>query len=131
MKLVDLNCHLVMLRDLQTAQGRLRRLYEKAFPGAQNLDGMPHGSGVHDKVGELAVEIADYETAVEELEKKVKASEVTAEEFISTIDNRDIRLYLRLHFLRDMLWKEVADTCDTTEAAVKSAVYGWFRENNF
>ena len=87
MKLVDLNCHLVMLRDLQTAQARLRRLYEKAFPGAQNLDGMPHGSDVHDKVGELAVEIADYETAVKELEKKVKASEEAAECFISTIDN--------------------------------------------
>ena len=45
----ELNRHLDLLRELQKAQERLERLCLKAYPGAQNLDGMPHGSGVRDK----------------------------------------------------------------------------------
>ena len=127
----ELNQHLDMLRDLLRAQERLRRLYDKACPGAQNLDGMPHGSGVRDKVGELAVEIAEYETEVEALRGKVKASGRRVEKFVKSIADRDVRLILRLRFQRGFQWKEIADYCGkyTTEASVKSVVYQFFREN--
>lgn len=125
----ELNQHLEMLRDLQRAQERLKRLYDKAYPGAQNLDGMPHGSGVRDKVGELAVEIAEYETEVNSLRESVKASGHNVEQFIASVNDMDMRLILRLRFQRGFLWKEVADycgKCDTSQS-ISQKVYDWFK----
>ena len=127
----ELNRHLDLLRELQKAQERLERLCLKAYPGAQNLDGMPHGSGVRDKVGELAVEIAEYRAEVDALKAQVRASGRRVEKFVRSVPDKDVRLILRLRFQRGFQWKEIADYCGkfTTEASVKVAVYQYFRDN--
>ena len=105
----ELNQHLELLRELQRASERLERLCNKAFPGAQNLDGMPHGSGVRDKVGDLAIEIAEYRADVDALRARVKESGHRVEKFVASIEDRDVRLILRLRFQRGFQWKEIAD----------------------
>ena len=124
----ELNRHLDLLRELQKAQERLERLCLKAYPGAQNLDGMPHGSDVRDKVGELAVEIAEYRAEVDALRQQVKASGKRVDRFIRSVSDKDVRLILRLRFQRGFQWKEIADYCGAyiTEASVKKSVYQFF-----
>lgn len=126
----ELNRHLDLMRDLQRAQETLQRLYAKASPGAQKIDGMPHAPGVNDKVGALAVEIAEYSQSVDELRRQVRESSKRVEAFLQSVDDRDVRLLLRLRFQRALSWKEIADHCGeyTSEASVKTAVYGWFRD---
>ena len=129
----DLSHHLALREDLAKAQKRLKRLYDKAYPGAQKLSGMPHASGISDKVGDLGIEIADYETFVDELKREVEQSAKEVAAFIATIDDPNIRLYFRLYYLRGMVWKQVADCCgeDISESTVKNEVYKWARKNNF
>ncbi|MBO4676829.1 MAG: hypothetical protein J5633_04720 [Oscillospiraceae bacterium] len=129
MTYAELDQHRELQLELSKAQERLRRLYEKAWPGAQNLDGMPHAPGVTDKVGKLGIEIGDYETSVEELREEVQASAEQVAAFIRTVDDRDLRLIFRLRFLRAYTWKEVADHCGeyTSDATVKGLVYDFFR----
>ena len=59
MTLKELSQLYYLNREIEMDQRRLRELEAKALPGAQVITGMPHGTGVVDKVGEYAAEIAD------------------------------------------------------------------------
>ena len=103
----------------------LRSLREAAYPHSQNLDGMPHTPGVKDKVGDLAIEIADLETQMRQLNREIKRSERQVSRFLRTIPDEQIRLIFQLRFLRGLTWAEVASVIGgrNTEAGVKSACY--------
>ena len=80
-----------------------------ACPGAQVLTGMPHATGVKDKVGDLAVEIAHLDTRAEELQSRIADREMAAEQFIRRIPDDRTQMVFRLRFMRGMTWPEVAD----------------------
>lgn len=103
----------------------LQALRDAVFPGGQNLDGMPHAPGVKDKVGDLAIEIADLEAQMRCLKKEIKRTERRVSRFINTIPDEQVRLIFRLRFMRGLAWAEVAAVIGgrNTKAAVKSACY--------
>ena len=108
MTLQELNQHLDLLEQLSEAEEMLDALRAAACPGAQNLSGMPHAPGVRDKVGDLAVEIADMSGSVETLRSEVRESEAHILPYITDIRDNQTRLVFRLRFLRGLTWKEVA-----------------------
>lgn len=125
MTLERLNEHLELRNKLATAQEMLETMRDRALPGAQVLTGMPHGSGVRDKVGDLAVEIADMTDRVAEIESVVQHDEIDILAFLRTIEDDYIRLVFRLRFIRRCTWGEVAEIIggQNTEEAVKSTCY--------
>lgn len=96
-----------------------------ACPGAQVLTGMPHAPGVSDKVGDLAVEIADIENRINVLQSEIAQQEVEINLFISTIENDQTRMIFRLRFLRCLTWGEVAAVIGgrNTEGSVQKICY--------
>ena len=86
---------------------------------------MPHGSGVSDKVGRLAVEIDEMERRVRELEAEIEKSELPVFTFISGIEDSWTRMLFRLRFIRGMDWKEVASIIGggNTVKSVANACY--------
>ena len=125
MTLDELNEHLGLLEDLAATRGIRDTFLAKAQPGAASMGGMPHPSGVRDKVGDLAVEIADLDEQIEILEWTVKESEKRIIPFIRTIQDNWTRMVFRLRFLRGLSWGEVAGMFgrQTTEESVKKACY--------
>jgi len=125
MTLEELNEHHDLLDRLRQAVEMRDALMSAACPGAQNLSGMPHATGVSDKIGDLAVEIADLDTAIEHLENEIAKSEAALSEWISGIDNTYTKIIFRLRFIRGMQWKEVAGIIGKykSEESVKHAVY--------
>ena len=109
MELEDLNAHLQLLQTREELTELLDRLYSKAAPGAQRLDGMPHGSGPADKVGDLATEIIFVKASIDELQEEIQQSETRIKAFIGTIPNAKTQLLFTLRFIRGLQWKEVAD----------------------
>ena len=87
----------------------LKRLEAAAVPGAQNLDGMPHGHGVSDKVGDLAIEIAGTRDKVKDLEAEADRALEFVTRYIDTIDENFIRVVFRLRFVRCLTWHEAAE----------------------
>ena len=55
MTLKELSQLYYLNREIEMDQRRLRELEARALPGAQVITGMPHGTGVVDKVGELSL----------------------------------------------------------------------------
>lgn len=130
MTLYELSRHLKLREQLEQDEEILVSLKEKAYPGAQNLSGMPHAPGVRDKVGDLAVEIADMEYDIERLKVKIKSQEDTVISFINQIEDSRVRLVFRLRFIRGKTWKEVAYLLGgrNTEEGVKSTCYRYLED---
>lgn len=129
MTLDELDKHLSLVVDLAKSREMLQSLWNTAHPGGQVMTGMPHTPGVKDKVGDLAVEIADLESEIVAMEQRCKESEAQVRSFLSTISNTRTRLIFRLRFCRGMQWKEVASTIGgwQTEASVKETAYRYLR----
>ena len=93
---------------------------------------MPHATGVKDKVGDLAIEIADMDTRIAYLENEVAEKEKPVIAWIGAIDDDQTRLIFRLRFIRCLAWKEVADVLrgGNTEASVKNICYRYIESCN-
>ena len=114
------------LKDqLKRDEQMLLSFQEAACPGAQNLSGMPHATGVSDKIGDLAVEIADMRDSIKRLKERIAVSEAAVNEYIHEISDDHMRMLFRLRFQRGLTWKQVARVLGggNTESGVKSACY--------
>ena len=87
----------------------LESLRTAAEPGAQVLTGMPHAPGVKDKVGDLAVEIADMEERIRFQQEAAERQKDAVETFIESIEDDRLRIACRLRFIRGLAWSAVAD----------------------
>jgi predicted nuclease with TOPRIM domain len=131
-KLQELNHHFELRRLLKENQELIAALRASAEPGAQALTGMPHSSEARDKVGDLAVEIADLEERIRFLTSEIKESENYLNQFFNTIENSQTRLIFQLRFLRGCTWHEVAAIVGgrNTEASIKSVCYRYLESCN-
>ncbi|WP_409969597.1 hypothetical protein RFF05_06705 [Bengtsoniella intestinalis] len=125
MTLQRLSEHFKLKERLMQNEELLASLQSTAAPGAQVMTGMPHSSGFRDKVGDLAIEIADMKERIRYLQDELAVSEQEIKSFIDSIDNDYIRMIFRLRFLRGLTWKQVAAVVGgrNTEDGVKSACY--------
>lgn len=128
MTLSDLNLHLDMVTQLANARDRLQSMRESVMR-AQTYDAMPHGTGVSDKVGKLAILIVEQEEEVARYEKIVERSEISVKEYIDTIQDNRTKLIFKLRFVCGFSWAEVADVIGgrNTEEAVKSVCYRYLQ----
>lgn len=121
--------------DIQMLLEKDREAYEnlrqKASPASPQLTGMPRASGVHDKVGDLAVELAEIDERMKYLEAQAAAEKVKVEEYCRSI--QDVRLYLifRLRFIRCYSWAQVAGTLGKcyTETGVSRMAYNYLESH--
>ncbi len=113
--------HIRMEQNLET----LEALEAAVHPGAQRLTGMPHAVGVSDRIGDLAVEIADLRGRIKMLQIELDREREKLNRIINTIDNDLTRTIFRLRFLRCLTWKEVAVVVGgrNTEKSVKNICY--------
>ena len=129
MTLQELSQYHKLLERLHRDREMLASFEAKAHPGAQLLTGMPHTPGVSDKVGDLAVEIADLKDQIAWLQGEIERRRGQVTEFIGAIENDQTRMIFRLRFLRCLTWGEVADVIGgrNTEDGVKKACYRYLR----
>lgn len=130
MTLDELNQHLDLVNELKKAKDMLQSLWNAAYPGGQVMTGMPHAPGVKDKIGDLAIDIADLESDIEVLEARVSTSAKPVNEFISGIQDIQTKMVFRLRFCRGYAWKEVARMLGggNTEDSVKKVCYRYLGE---
>ena len=126
MTLDELNAHLYLIQKLNTARELLQSMRDSVLR-ASSYDGMPHAPGAGDKVGALAIKCAEQEKIVEYYKRLVKQSEKEIKEWIDTIQDNRTNLIFYLRFICGYEWLEVADMTGSTENAVKSLAYRYFR----
>lgn len=132
MDLERLNQHLDLIRRLKQAEALLSNLRARAEPGAQVLTGMPHAPGYRDRVGDLAIEIVDVERVVNDLTADIERSAAPIRTFIDSIPDSQTRIILRLHFLRGLTWREVAEMMGRkySQDTIRQTVYRCLKNHN-
>lgn len=125
MTLQELSQYFNLRKRLMRYEKILKSLRDTACPGTQVLTGMPHTSGVKDKVGDLAIEITDMEAQIHILSQEAYQEEIKVTAFINSIKDIEIRMIFRLRFLRCLTWGEVAALIGgrNTEVSVKNICY--------
>ena len=129
MTLDRLNKHFELGRSLRRAQELKEALELNVSPVTQRRDGMPHGTGVSDHVGNLAAELADLGAQIEFLGSEVRNDEPEVLAFIESIDDAYIRTMFRLRFLKFLSWDDVADIIGgNTRDSVSRTCYRYIRK---
>ena len=129
MTLEELNALFDLRAELEELTEIRRSLMDAATKTTTKLTGMPHGSGVTDKIGGLASEIADFDRQIERVNTEIAEKEAVVSAWIDTIPKAKVQLVFRLRFLRGLQWKEIAGVVGTyaTESIVKHTVNQFLR----
>lgn len=119
MTLQELTQQIKLRERLERDKEILEYLKAAACPGAQVITGMPHAPGVKNKVGDLAIEIADMKERIRYLEAEIAEKEAEVIEFIGTIEDERLRVIFRLRFVRCLTWQQTADAMGLEAESVR------------
>lgn len=129
MTLQQLSKHFRLLERLRQNQDMHTALYAAAYPRGQVLSGMPHSAGASDRIGDLASELADLSTHIQQLQAEAHQSEIQVVRFLDTIADDRLRMMFRLRFIHGCTWQEVSKILGEkiTEEGAKKACYRYLR----
>ena len=95
-------------REIERLQKRLKELEDAALSSTAKITGLPWGSGVPDKVGACAAEIADLRALIELSIQKCWYELNRLNRYIATIEDSQMRQILSLRYVNGMSWTQVA-----------------------
>lgn len=102
----------------------IQRIKERLTAISLSLTGMPHGGGVHDKIGEGVPELIDKKAQLEQMIREYEAEEAEIEKWIDGIEDIHLQLIVKLRFKEKKSWQEVANEAggNNTEDSVRKLV---------
>lgn len=104
-------------------QRELESLQCKSLAKGQEITGMPFNTGISDKIGDMATEMANIETIIRGLLARVQMEKKKILEFINNIDDSYIRQIVFMRNVSCMRWNKVAIQLNNTEECVKKTYY--------
>lgn len=131
MTLQELSKYYDIQMTLEKDREALERLRQRITPASPQLTGMPHTPGVRDKVGDLAVELADMDERIRRLEELAAQEKPIVEAYCKSIVDARMYLVFRLRFIRCYSWAEVAGVLGKgyTEDGVSRMAYNYLNKN--
>jgi hypothetical protein len=112
-------------REIKMWQMELEKYRSKSLIKGQEITGMPFGSGLSDKTGRLAAEIADTEAVIQGLLARIQIERRKIVEYISGVDDSAMRQIIYLFCVSNLNWNQVAVSIGDgyTAEAVKQSYY--------
>ena len=103
--------------EIERQRLKLQRMRAAAGVKSLKFEGMPHGSGVYDKIGELVPGIVDIEDRITECEKEYIELKERVEHWINDLPVEDIKAqyFLTMRYIEGYRWEEIADSCSDCE----------------
>lgn len=95
-------------RDIEREKQQLEELRARGTSTTAKVTGLPHVSGVSDKVGDYAIEIADLEKLIEIHTAQSIREYKRLNLYIQGIDDPQMRLILSLRHVQGYSWTRVA-----------------------
>lgn len=96
-------------KEIKMWQKELEKLQCKSLVKGQEITGMPFGTGISDKVGNLATEIADIETIIRGKLAEIQIQRKKILNFIESIEDSENRLIVYLYNVSGLGWWEIAN----------------------
>ena len=111
-------------REIERDKRRLAELEVGAQYCTAKITGMPHGSGVSDKIGNFAAEIADLRGIIDANISRCWYELNRLNRYIAVIDDSLTRQIFTLRFVNGLPWQQVACSIggDNTADGVRKVV---------
>lgn len=108
-------------REIEHLKTRIAELECVATSCTANITGLPHASGISDKIGKYAAEIADLKELLDLNLKKCFYEFNRLNRYIQSIDDTQVRMILTLRYVNGLCWNQVAESIGggNTEASVR------------
>ncbi|NLD18834.1 MAG: hypothetical protein GX663_01105 [Clostridiales bacterium] len=118
-------------REIEEQQRRLRELESLATSCNCRITGMPHGSGVNDRIGNYIAEILDLKELIDLNIRKCFYELNRLNRYIQTIEDCQIRQILSLRYINGFNWRQIAYSLggNNTEDSVKKMAYRFIAKN--
>ncbi|MDD4564819.1 MAG: sigma-70 family RNA polymerase sigma factor [Eubacteriales bacterium] len=94
-------------REIDQLQKELHKLEGKEY-NPINLTGMPHGGGISDPTGNIAVRRAEIHRLISLKLEECMIARARIERFISSVEDSEMRMILRLRHINGMSWEDIA-----------------------
>ena len=95
-------------REIEEEKRKLRELEAAATSGTATITGLPHVSGAHDRLGDMAILIAEQRDLID---LKVRQSVIEynrLNRYITGIEDAQMRMILSLRYVNGLSWQQVA-----------------------
>ena len=95
-------------REIEEEKRKLSELEAAAAGCTAKITGLPHVSGVHDKIGDLGILIAEQRDLID---LKVRQSAIEynrLNRYIASVDDAQMRMILSLRYVNGLSWQEIA-----------------------
>lgn len=114
--------NLSRMRVLISLERRLQFRYQKKLSSVTRittqLTGMPHGSGVHSKVEDGAIELAEVEEAYREVLEDLQIMRDELEQLLPSLDNPDDIGIMRLRYIIGRCPEDIPDEVNLSRRAM-------------
>lgn len=95
-------------REIEQLKNRIAELECVATSTSSRITGMPHASGISDKVGKYVAEIADLRELLDLNLKKCFYELNRLNRYIESIEDSERRMIMSLRYINGLSWQQVA-----------------------
>ena len=95
-------------KEIREQQKRLEELETLATSCTAKITGLPHGTGINDKISKYAVQIADLKGLLDLNLKKCFYELNRINRFIESVEDSEMRMILTLRYIQNLSWQKVA-----------------------
>ena len=95
-------------REIRQLEQRIKELETAAMVCTSKITGGPNGTGINDKIGNYAEQIADLKNLLALNLRKCVYEFNRLDKFIQSVDDSEMRTILTLRYLQGFSWQKVA-----------------------
>lgn len=120
-----------LVKEIKLKRQQLEQLRTIAEGTTVELTGMPHGTGIKDKVGNVAADIADIKAILELKIQEYYYQYNRLTRYIESIDDSLIRQIMTLRYIELKEWNDVANVIGggNTEGSIKQMAYRYLKNH--
>lgn len=110
-------------REIAEEKRKLAELEVAAVGSTAKITGLPHVSGAHDKVGDLAILIVEQRDLIDLKIRQSVIEHNRLNRYIASVDDAQMRIILSLRYVNGLSWQQVASHIgggNTADAVRKS-----------
>lgn len=115
-------------KEIEQIQKELYDLKTKNFYKSNILTGMPKGNSERDIFSDYVEDIKTLEDMLHYNLKKLQIERKKMEEFLSSIEDVELRLIVRLRAVNNMKWEEIGAELGMERTTVSKKFYKFFRK---
>ena len=124
----EINSIYYINKEIEHIQKELYDLKTKNFYKSNILTGMPKGNSEHDIFSDYAEDIKTLEDMLHYNLKKLQMERKKMEEFLSSIEDAELRLIIRLRAVNNMNWESIGAKLGMDRRTASRKFYKFFRK---